>query len=67
MSCKRCAAQFSKDFSTMRGKVSDVNLLEILDRVMDNGIVVAPSALLHLMGVELAPGRMVIESITMYA
>ena len=51
----------------MRGKISDANLLEILDRVMDNGIVVASSALLHLMGVDLAPGRMVIESITTFA
>ncbi|HEV2991087.1 MAG TPA: hypothetical protein VG759_21795 [Candidatus Angelobacter sp.] len=51
----------------MRGNVNDVNLGEILDRVMDNGIVVAPSALLHLMGVRLAPGRIVIESITTYA
>ncbi|HEV3037749.1 MAG TPA: hypothetical protein VHA33_08195 [Candidatus Angelobacter sp.] len=50
----------------MRGRVDDVNLLEILDRVMDNGIVVAPSALLHLMGAGLTPGRMVIESITTY-
>ena len=50
----------------MRGKVSDV-YLEVLDRVLDNGIVVAPSALLHLMGAGLAPGRMVIESITTFA
>ena len=50
----------------MRRKVDDVNLFEILDRVLDNGIVVSPSALLHLMGAAVAPGRMVIESITTY-
>ncbi len=50
----------------MRAKIDDINLFEILDRVLDNGIVVAPSTLLHVMGAGLAPGRMVIESITMY-
>lgn len=50
----------------MRAKIDDVNLFEILDRVLDNGIVVAPSALLQVMGAGLAPGRMIIESITMY-
>jgi hypothetical protein len=50
----------------MHGKMNDINLSEILDRVLDNGIVLSPSALLHLMGAGLAPGRMVIESITTY-
>jgi len=50
----------------MRAKTADIQLFEILDRVLDNGIVVAPSALLHLMGAGLAPARMVIESITMH-
>jgi hypothetical protein len=48
----------------MRGNVGEANLLEILDRVMDNGIVVAPSARLYLLGGGLNSGRMVIESIT---
>ncbi len=50
----------------MHGKEHDIYLEELLDRVLDNGIVLAPSALLHLMGAGLAPGRMVIESITTY-
>ncbi len=58
--------KFSKDRKPMRAKIDDINLFEILDRVLDNGIVVAPSTLLHVMGAGLAPGRMVIESITMY-
>jgi hypothetical protein len=45
--------------------VDDMNVAEILDRVLDNGIVVDPSARVFLMGNELraSKGRMIIDSI----
>ena len=48
--------------------IEDINVTEILDRVLDNGIVVDPSARVYLMANELraAKGRMVVESIQKY-
>jgi hypothetical protein len=45
--------------------IDDINVMEILDRVLDNGIVVEPSARVYLIGNELrlCMGRLVIESI----
>jgi hypothetical protein len=45
--------------------LEDVNVAEILDRVMDNGIVVEPSARIILLSEELreADGKVVVESI----
>ena len=46
----------------------DANLIELLDRVLDNGIVVDPSSRVALMGTDLhAIGdRMVVESVQTY-
>lgn len=47
-----------------RSSLDEINVVEILDRVMDNGIVVDPSARVYLIGNELlSKGRMVVESI----
>lgn len=45
--------------------LEDVNVAEILDRVMDNGIVVEPSARIILLSEELweAKGKVVVDSI----
>lgn len=45
--------------------LEDVNVAEILDRVMDNGIVVEPSARIILLSEELseANGKVVVDSI----
>ena len=47
----------------------DTNLIELLDRVLDNGIVVEPSSRVALMGTDLhAVGdRMIVESVQTYA
>jgi hypothetical protein len=46
----------------------EANLMEILDRVLDNGIVVEPAARVMLMGADLhdAKERMVIDSLSTY-
>jgi gas vesicle protein GvpA/GvpJ/GvpM family len=46
----------------------DANLIEILDRVLDNGIVVDPSTRVLLMGMELRnmSERMVVDSAHYY-
>lgn len=46
-------------------KLDDIGVMEILDRVLDHGIVVDPSARLYLIGSELrsSKGRMVVESL----
>lgn len=51
-----------------RSSLDEINVLEILDRVLDNGIVVDPSARVYLIGNELHPskGRMVVESVSTY-
>jgi hypothetical protein len=48
-----------------RSKLEDINVVELLDRVLDNGIVVDPSARVYLMGNELrgSKRRMIIESL----
>ena len=48
-----------------RSSLDDINVVEILDRVLDNGIVVDPGARVYLIGNELhvSKGRMVIESV----
>ncbi len=48
-----------------RSKLDDVSVVEILDRVLDNGIVVDPSARMYLIGNELraSKGRMVVDSL----
>jgi hypothetical protein len=48
-----------------RSKLEDINVMDLLDRVMDNGIVVDPSARVFLMGNELraTKGRMIVESV----
>ena len=46
----------------------DTNLIELLDRVLDNGIVVDPSSRVALLGMDLhAIGdRMIVESVSTY-
>ena len=46
-------------------RVDDINVVEILDRVLDNGIVVDPWARVYLIGNELrsTKGRVIVESI----
>ena len=47
--------------------LDDVNVVEILDRVLDNGIVVDPSARVFLIGHDLhSNGRIVVESVSTY-
>jgi gas vesicle protein GvpA/GvpJ/GvpM family len=48
--------------------LEDVNVVEILDRVLDNGIVVDPSARVSLIGQDLhsMKGRVVVESVNTY-
>ncbi len=48
--------------------LEDINVVEILDRVLDNGIVVDPSARVSLMGQELhaIKARFVVESVKTY-
>ena len=44
--------------------LDNINVTEVLDRVLDNGIVVEPSARVLLLGVDLRSikGRLVVES-----
>lgn len=46
----------------------DTNLIELLDRLLDNGIVVDPSSRVALLGMDLhaAGDRMVVESVQTY-
>ena len=46
----------------------DANLIELLDRVLDNGIVVDPSSRVALMGMDLhaVDDRMIVESVQTY-
>lgn len=48
-----------------RSNLEDINVVEILDRVLDNGIVVDPSARVYLIGRDLRASqrRLVIESV----
>lgn len=48
--------------------LEDVNVVEILDRVLDNGIVVDPSARVSLIAQDLhtIKGRVVVESVNTY-
>lgn len=48
-----------------RSKLEDINVVELLDRVLDNGIVVDPSARVDLIGNELrgSKRRMIVESV----
>lgn len=48
-----------------RTTLDDINVVEILDHVLDNGIVVDPSARVYLIGNELhaGKGRVVLESV----
>lgn len=48
-----------------RCNLDEINVVEILDRVLDNGIVVDPSARVYLMGNELhlSKRRMVVDSV----
>jgi Gas vesicle protein len=48
--------------------LDNINVTEVLDRVLDNGIVVDPSTRVVLMGVELRTlqGRFVVESLQTY-
>jgi hypothetical protein len=45
--------------------LDDINVVEILDRVLDNGIVVDPSARVYLIGRDLRASqkRVVVESV----
>lgn len=49
----------------MKPNKDDVSVVDLLDRVLDNGIVLDPSARVYLIGNELraSKGRMVIESV----
>lgn len=51
-----------------RSTLDEINVVEILDRVLDKGIVVDPSARMYLLGKELRStrGRMVLESLQTY-
>ncbi|HET9181338.1 MAG TPA: gas vesicle protein GvpJ [Candidatus Angelobacter sp.] len=51
-----------------RSTLDEINLVEILDRVLDKGIVVDPSTRVYLLGKELrrSRGRMVVESLQVY-
>lgn len=46
----------------------DTNLIELLDRVLDNGIVVDPSSRVALLGMDLqaVDDRMIVESVQTY-
>ena len=48
--------------------IDDINVVEILDRVLDNGIVVDPSARVYLMANEIgaSKGRVILESVKTY-
>ncbi|HJT53047.1 MAG TPA: hypothetical protein VJ848_04305 [Candidatus Angelobacter sp.] len=48
-----------------RSRLEDINVLDLLDRMLDNGIVVDPSTRVYLIGNELRPSRerMIIESV----
>jgi hypothetical protein len=48
-----------------RSNLEDINVVEILDHVLDNGIVVDPSARVYLIGRDLRASqrRVVIESV----
>ncbi len=48
--------------------LDNMNVTEVLDRVLDNGIVVDPSARVLLLGVDLRSikGRLVVESLETY-
>lgn len=48
-----------------RSSLDDINVVEILDRVLDKGIVVEPWVRVYLIGNELhaSKGRMIIESL----
>lgn len=48
--------------------LDDMNISEILDRVLDHGIVVDPSARIFLLGVDLCSvnGTLVIDSLQTY-
>ncbi|HEY7402924.1 MAG TPA: gas vesicle protein GvpJ [Candidatus Angelobacter sp.] len=48
--------------------LENINVAEVLDRVLDNGIVVDLSARLFLLGVDLRSiqGRLVVESVQTY-
>jgi len=44
-----------------------INVTEVLDRVLDHGIVMEPSTRLFILGAELnLKGRFVVESVQMY-
>lgn len=48
-----------------RSKLEEINVVELLDRVLDNGIVLDPSARVYLIGNELrgSKRRMIVESV----
>lgn len=48
--------------------IDDINVVEILDRVLDNGIVVDPSARVYLIGNDLrsAKSRVIVDSVKTY-
>lgn len=52
-----------------RSTLDEINVVEILDRVLDKGIVVDPSARMYLLGKDLGStrSRMVVESVQMYS
>ena len=52
-----------------RSKLEDINVVELLDRVLDNGIGVDPSARVFLMGNELraTKRRVIVESVRTHA
>lgn len=52
-----------------RSTLDEINVVEILDRVLDKGIVLDPSARMYLLGKELrsTKSRMVLESLQTYS
>jgi hypothetical protein len=52
----------------MQNNLESINLTEVLDRVLDHGIVMDPSSRIFLMGVELrnVNARFVVESVQTY-
>lgn len=63
--CERVFAEAEQKGVMKRSSLDDINVVEILDRVLDKGIVVEPWVRVYLIGNELhaSKGRMIIESL----
>ena len=63
-----CGGRVEREECMKTINLDDVNVVEILDRVLDNGIVVDPSARVFLIGHDLhgIEGRVVVESVSTY-